>query len=184
MADVQALEEELERLRVRYEQYFLGIERREPAEDRKTLARKIRRLAETYIPNTAVRFRAQQLKGRLVTYENYWNRVLREIEEGTYRRHLFKVKLHEQMAQERAQAQRGGGGVVDLSAADSPYADVIEAYQAIQRKRGERPVSAEKLARLLERQAQQLRAKFGADVQFRVVEENGKPKLKARPVRK
>lgn len=174
------LEQELERVKAAYEQYFMGNERREPLEDRKRIARRIVDAAGEFSNNTAVRFKGQQLKQKLITYEAYWNRINKQIEDGTYRRHRFKMQLHEQ----NAQARPSGGGVVDLSgeAPDSAYGDVIRQYREIQERSGQKPVAADKLDAMLKKQEGQLKQKYGAkSVQFRVVVEDGKPKLKAKP---
>ena len=183
-AEIQQLEQRLEQLRIRYEQYFLGIEKMEPATDRTKLKRAILQAVEDPTNNTAVRFRLGNLKQKMATLENYWNRINKQIEEGTYRRHQFKAKLHEQMAAE----QRGGGGAghVDLSDAGSgsAYDDVVSKYRQLQQQSGQEPVAPERLAAMLQKQERQLREKYGArKVEFRVTVEDGKPKLKARPVR-
>lgn len=183
-AEIQQLEQQLEQLRIRYEQYFLGIEKMEPATERTKLKRAIIYAVEDPTNNTAARFRLGNLKQKMATLENYWNRINKQIEEGTYKRHQFKARLHEQMA---AEQRSGGAGHVDLStSADtgSPYDDVVSKYRQLQQKAGQKPVAPERLAAMLQKQERQLREKFGAQkVEFRVTVENGKPKLKARPVR-
>lgn len=80
------LEIQLDRLRALYEQYFMGIERIEPQVPRKTVERMFYLLRKERIRNTALRFRFAQLVQRYNTMETYWRRVVRMIEEGTYRR--------------------------------------------------------------------------------------------------
>ena len=93
-ADVQRLEESVEELKVRYEMYFLGSERREPVRDREELKRQIVRMKGAFTRNAALRFRIQSLHARYHSYERLWLRAGREREEGTYRRDLFKLRLH------------------------------------------------------------------------------------------
>ncbi len=87
------LEEELEELRVRYEMYFLGNERREPNRWRDDLKKKVLRLKAAFTRNTGLRFRIRSLHARFLSYERLWQRTMREKEEGTYRRDLFKARL-------------------------------------------------------------------------------------------
>ena len=75
-----------ERLRRKYDQFFLGLEKREPGFEREQLERDLNRSRLHRTPNTGIRFRFQQFLARHRTYAAYWNRVLREMEEGTYRR--------------------------------------------------------------------------------------------------
>ena len=89
-----ALEAEVEELKVKYEMYFLGVELREPAKWREEVKKKVVRLKEQFTRNTGLRFRLQSLHARFISYERLWLRSAREREEGTYRRDLFKARLH------------------------------------------------------------------------------------------
>jgi hypothetical protein len=86
------LENRLDRLRALYEQYFLGIEKIEPAVARKDVDRRFWVLRRTQIRNTARRFRLQVLVQRYNTFQQYWTRICREIENGTYARHVLKAQ--------------------------------------------------------------------------------------------
>jgi hypothetical protein len=91
--ECQAVEEELEALKARYDQYFLGIERREPNRWRDEVRKKVMRLKTAFTRNTGLKFRIQSLHARYLSYERLWLRSSREKEEGTYRRDLFKARL-------------------------------------------------------------------------------------------
>lgn len=99
------IEEAIAALRMSYEQYFLGIERRPPTQEHNDLKKRLQRVRGAFVRQTALKFRIQALQAKLVTYERLWTRTLQEIESGTYRRDLFKAKLH---AQEREKAKRQG----------------------------------------------------------------------------
>lgn len=86
------LETRLERLRALYEQYFLGIEKVPPAVLRKDVDRRFYQMRREQIRNTAKRFKLQTLVQRYNTFQQYWMRICREIEEGTYRRHLLRAR--------------------------------------------------------------------------------------------
>jgi hypothetical protein len=89
----QHLEEELEELKVKYEMYFLGVERLEPAKWRDDLKKNIALLKSAFTRNTGLRFRIGSLHARYLSYERMWLRHAREKEEGTYRRDLFKARM-------------------------------------------------------------------------------------------
>ncbi len=93
--DVEKLIGELElgvdRLRSLYEQYFMGIEKIEPAVPRKDVDRRIHVLRKEQIRNTALRFRFQMIIQRYNTYQTHWQRICREIENGTYKRHVMRA---------------------------------------------------------------------------------------------
>jgi hypothetical protein len=86
------LANKIERLKTLYEQYFMGIEKVEPQTSRKEVTRVMLQLQQQSIRNTALRFKFNTMLQKWNIYVTYWNRVLREIENGTYVRHLQKVK--------------------------------------------------------------------------------------------
>jgi len=93
LADACArLEEDLEALKARFEMYFLGIERREPARERTEMRRRVEKLKGEFTRNTGLRFRIQTLHARYLSYERMWTRSAREKEEGTYRRDLARAR--------------------------------------------------------------------------------------------
>lgn len=89
---LEELEQRLERLRSLYEQYFLGIEKVEPTIARKDVDRRFWILRRTKLRNTARRFRLQLLVQRYNTFQQYWMRVCRQIENGTYSRHVRRAE--------------------------------------------------------------------------------------------
>ncbi len=86
------LEERIEKLKMEYDRYFLGLERFEPVKQRREVERLVRYLRSQVISNTALKFRFHMLIQRLTTYKQYWDRVQRQIEEGTYRRDLLRIQ--------------------------------------------------------------------------------------------
>jgi hypothetical protein len=90
-ARVDDLERKMERLRALYESFFLGVERRPPVVPRQELNRLMLELQQVAIRNAALRVRFQSVSQRWTLLVTYWNRTLREIESGTYRRDLQKA---------------------------------------------------------------------------------------------
>src|SRR5580658_10805709 len=86
------LETAVDRLRSLYEQYFMGFEKMEPQVPRKDVDRKIHVLRKEHFRNTALRFRFQMILQRYNTYQTHWQRILREIESGTYKRHVLRAE--------------------------------------------------------------------------------------------
>ncbi len=91
-AAVAEFEQKLERLRSSYEQYFIGISKREPLVQLKDVVRVMRSIDHDQLRNTAIRFRFRSLNQKFNTLRNYWNRTLRQIEAGTYRRDVARVR--------------------------------------------------------------------------------------------
>jgi hypothetical protein len=85
------LDQSLDRLKVLYEQYFLGIQKQPPQFVHTEVERKLRELAQLQIRNTALRYRFVTLQQKFGSYNTYWRRTLREIEAGRYHRSLSKI---------------------------------------------------------------------------------------------
>lgn len=86
------LDSSIDKLRVVYEQFFLGLERFEPVQLRKNIQLELRLLKENPPNNTALKFLLARMETKFRTYEQYWNRVLREIEDGIYERQLQRMR--------------------------------------------------------------------------------------------
>src|SRR5687768_15178428 len=90
----EQLESDLAGLRANYEQFFLGLERHPPVERHRQVRKRIMDLRTGQTRQTSARFRVEGVINKLLTYERLWQRTLVEIENGTYRRDVFKAKLH------------------------------------------------------------------------------------------
>ena len=99
-ARISELEMKIDRLRSMYESYFMGMERMPPNVLRRDMNRMMLELQQVPIGNAALRFRYQALSQKWVLHITYWNRTMREIEAGTYRRDMARAQRH--------MAQRGG----------------------------------------------------------------------------
>ncbi len=91
--ELKELEEAIEDLRHRFEVYFAGIENINPSDKRIRIRGMISRLNAMHIKNASIRFRYQSTIGRFVTLNNYWERIIRQIENGTYKRDIFHANL-------------------------------------------------------------------------------------------
>ena len=81
----------LDRVRVLYEQYFLGMQKQPPSHLHTEVERRLRDLAQLQVRNTAQRYRLVTLQQKYGAYNAYWRRTLRQIENGTYARNLQKI---------------------------------------------------------------------------------------------
>jgi len=81
---VDQLDYEVEALKIEYEQYFMHIIKREPYQRRQKLDADIRRLTSELTNNTGLKFKVNSLIAKYNSYKQYWNRITRMIDEGTY----------------------------------------------------------------------------------------------------
>jgi hypothetical protein len=91
-AQAEGLEKELQELKARFDQFFLGIERKNPSREADDLRSRLVNLKSAFIRNTALKFRIQSLYQKFLAYERLWHRTLKEMEEGTYRRDILRLR--------------------------------------------------------------------------------------------
>jgi hypothetical protein len=139
---LDAVDTTIDRVKVLYEQYFLGIQKQPPTYLHTEAERKLRDLAQLQIRNTALRYRFATLQQKFGSYNSYWRRTLRQIENGTYTRNLSKIGR---------QAARTGAAVPEeiLAAMPKRMREQVqrdrEAALALARLREQRPSEPEPL---------------------------------------
>ncbi len=174
--ELDAMQQLLKELEIRYEQYFAGIERREPTADRQVFARKVRQFTNRHIVWTDLQFRYQNLASRFMSYCQYWDRILRLMDEGKYHRHTAKRPDKPPAAQHPAAQHPAATPTLE---ADRLYQQMLEARKSCGLS-GAGP-SPEKIASLLDQQREQIRNRFGDKaVEFSVEVNEGKPRIKVR----
>jgi hypothetical protein len=172
--DLLVLERKLMQLKLDYERYFLGTRPREPVMLRGEVHKQITLLANTAIPNTALRFKFGSIVSRYQSFQRRWNETLRQIEQGTYSRHRFKAGLHEEERAAAAPAAPSGRRGGDLD-------ELYEAYVEARRSCGQSAdLTPEALRKAIAQQESALRERFGGgSYRFKVVVEDGRARLKA-----
>jgi len=175
---------ELSRLRIQFEKYFSGVEKRAPYQEKEELQLQLRRLVSEHITQTSLKFRAQQLNARFQTYNTLWERILRQIDDGTFKRSRAHAARATQVIATPASAKKTEE-VKFLTAEDnvSDVERIHSQYEAISAENGYMtPVPSRKqLEILLKKQEVQIKKAFGEKkVDYYVTLENGSPTLKAR----
>lgn len=176
--DIALLDQKLNELIRKYEQYFIGIEKREPLLLLDDVERVVRRYSGTRINNTMYKHRFTTLVARLNTYREHWNRILKLMEEGRYSRDRFISNLHLSKIDkaERNQAEvPPDSSVSDLDLLVNEFREArIACHLSVDN------ITRDRVAATIEKQRPTLVAKLGTEkIIFRVVIEDGKPKLKA-----
>jgi hypothetical protein len=195
LKECSAVETALEELKAAYEQYFLGIERLPPVKEHQTLRKRFDQLRSTFNRTTSVRFRVQSLSSKVLTYERLWQRTMEQMENGTYKRDLFKARLHahtkrpppngakEQVPQAQpANPPAQSGPPAQLS--DAKLRAVYAAYLAAKRRCGEdvSKMSFESVASKLRKQVPRILEKHKVSaVEFKILVKDGKAVLRAVP---
>ena len=179
--EIERLSESMRQLRVEYDRYFMGLERLEPLKARDEVKKVIRRLISEPSKNTARRFRLQSLQASFITYEAHWNRIARQIEEGTFKRDRLRAQA--MLQEERAEKP------LEPEIPPAPkYPESIrrlhEAFEEARQKLGgeSKPVSIASLAATVQKQVAAIKAQYNCkSVEFKVIVKDGRPILKAIP---
>ncbi len=180
--ELNELDEGIQELHVLYEKYFLGIDRRPPEQERKRISQKAREMRTSTIRNTALKFKINTLFAKLISFERMWDRTLREIEEGTYKRDVFKAKLRAKDRDDTQPSRRPGPAGPTIS--DANLRRLYDTYLVARQRCGESTegLSFESLASRIRSQVPELMQKHKAkNIEFKVVIKGGKAILKAVP---
>ena len=170
---IDALDRDLRMLRIEFEKYFNGALDLPPLEQLNQIKLRLRDLRAN-ANGSVERFRINNLESKVNSYSEMFNRRVRDIEEG-------RVKPRQKRdVPERMNVQEGVmvSGRIDESAAAALYQGLYND------KSISANIDVNKFRGYLNQQATQIRQKTGcAQVQFRLANEGGKLKLKAKPVK-
>jgi hypothetical protein len=183
--ELDELDQNLKRLRVEYDQFFLGILKRPPEVLQGRVQKVIIKYANQTLRKTHHKFRFNQLNSKFQIHRQQWGRTLRQIEQGTYKGHLFRAKLHER---ERgiSDATPSPAKAPEPSARPGAIDKLFDALVAARKRAGDSGPAPDraKLSEIVKRQTAALKEKHpGARVKFRVAIEGNKAKLVASVVK-
>jgi hypothetical protein len=168
------IEKELKELEIAHEQYFLGTEKRAPEQQRQKFTLRMRKMITHYIPQTDLRYRLQGISSRFNSYCGYWDRIQRLIDEGKYERHTSRIQRY---ANTKPPVQDSVEANTSADPVDSLYKELVDAHKSCKI----RPPNREQVANFLAKQEEAIKKRFGdKQVDFVVVTEAGKPKIKVR----
>ncbi|OGR31203.1 MAG: hypothetical protein A2091_13350 [Desulfuromonadales bacterium GWD2_61_12] len=161
-----------------YEQYFMGTDKRkrEPIKDREELAKFLRRFANRRIIQTDMRFRYQNMATKFHSYQGYWDRILRLMDEGRYVRQSHVSRSDATSNQPKPAVATAPP---PPSESDHLYEQLLQAHRHCNLDSS--GLNRQQVASLLDKQREAIQQKFGdRPVEFVVVTDDGKPKIKVR----
>ncbi|MEA3464894.1 MAG: MXAN_5187 C-terminal domain-containing protein [Thermodesulfobacteriota bacterium] len=163
---ISDIDHKIKALRIRYEQYFAGVEKRAPIREREDLERELRQLNKRKIMQTELRYKFQNLSSSFHAYQGMWERIQREMDEGRYSRHVKKAAA--KSAQE-----------VEATRSMTEVERIYQDYQRVCQHNHTTYPSRDHLEKIINQQKEQIRAKYGnVQCMFKVTTKNGKPKIK------
>lgn len=191
--ELDKLEEDIRRLKSKYDQFFMGITKMPPLQDRRAVEVYIFEISKQKIRDNARRFRLNTLLSRFNQYREMWGRKMREREEGPmdFRRRNAALAAPVAPAPEprpvASPAERHAGEQYVTIAPGTNGESIRRLYSEIERehlKLGKLPtVTLEQLDAMVKKQMDLAKEKYNvSSVAFRVETVDGKVKLKAKPL--
>ena len=192
---LEKLEEDIRRLKNRYDQFFAGIQKMAPQQERRNIDVFIHELSKDKIRDNSRRFRFNQLITRYNQLREMWGRRMREREEGPLDFRRRQAAMADEPEPAAAPPPPPEPRRVTSNRPD-PYVRVTPAsngeevrklYEQIERehfKLGKLPpVTFDQLTQMVQKQSEIVRSKYRVStVAFRVETIDGKVKLKAKPL--
>jgi hypothetical protein len=195
--EIDRLEEDIRRLKNKYDQYFSGIQKMPPHTDRRNVEASIHELNKQKMRDNARRFRFNTLQSRYNQYREMWGRRMREREEGPldFKRRQQAMDAPSEFPTPPPAEGRPSQPRVTSNGAD-PYVKVAAGtngdeirtlYDQLSQEHGKlgtRPnMTFEQLQEMITKQGEAVRSRYNVQaVGFRVETVDGKVKLKAKPI--
>ena len=172
----------IEKFKIEFERFLAGATVIPPDEPKARLVRELRELRNANLRASADQFRLASLEARFNSYSELFNRRLRDREEGRGARPVRAVAA----APERRFDALSGVVVTDrleAEAVDALYQTLTRRMQAPAAASAAPAMGLDTFRGYLSQQIESIRLKTGCEaVQFRIATEDGKLKLKAKPV--
>ena len=181
------LETEIRRLEAEFNMFFAGRLPRPPAETRARVAALVKKYDQTFIRNTADRFKFESLQNR---YSKFIELVERQLTNRELGRPVAGARRVEEPPPPRRPDPKdqpaADPGMIrfardqQLSAESEPVKKLFEQLADAKKQLGESPVAIDRLAALVRAQVDKFAAE-GKDVTFKVAMKDGKVSLTAKP---
>jgi hypothetical protein len=187
--ELDKLEDDIRKLKNKYDQFFAGIQKFPPMHERRLLEVYIYELGKLKMRDNGRRFRYSQLLTRYNQLRELWGRKMREREEGPLDFRRRSALLNEPSAPPPP-SPRVTSPKLDPYVKVAPGTngeEIQRLYGDIEKehlKLGRLPnITIEQLKSMIQKQSDLVRQKYHVDVvAFRVDVVDGKVKLKAKPI--
>ena len=190
--ELDKLEEDIRRLKNKYDQFFSGITKVPPSFERTQLEAYIHELSKQKMRDNTRRFRFNTILSRYNQFREMWARKMREREEGPldFRRRQAAMNAPVHEAPPSPLIPRVTSPAPDPYVRMTPGANgeqIRELFHKITRAHDEMGkisnLSIEQVSAMVQKQTEIVRAKYNVTtVAFRVETVDGKVKLKAKPL--
>lgn len=175
--DLDELEKKIEQLKVDYEKFFVGIINVEPLSLKNQIQQIIRKYASklNQINNVMLVFRYKNLTARFLTYQEYWNRILKLIEEGKNPKDYRRLATYKKPLITKLQETE-----------QDVYKKLYDEYVNILKKQKKEPPSLDVFKQNIQKYEQNIKSKYGdnAEANFSFEETETGVKIKTKITKK
>ena len=185
--ELDKLEEDVRKLKNKYDQFFTGITKVPPSFERTQLEGTIHELSRHKFRDNTRRFRFNTILARYNQLREMWGRKMREREEGPLDHRRRQAALSAPSIPEPPRVTSTPREPYVRMAPGANGEELRRLHQEIERQHQTlgRPagITVEQLAALVQKQTELVRSKYNVtNVAFRVETVDGKVKLKAKPI--
>ena len=195
--ELDKLEDDIRIVKNKYDQFFAGIQKMPPMQDRRNIEIYIHELGKLKIRDNARRFRYNQLLTRYNQYREMWGRKMREREEGPLEFKRRQAALDAPTEQHKdtglfpntqRQRETSGDGESYVKVAQGTNGEEVrQLFEQIKQENSKlgkaNNVTFEQLSAMVQKQSEMVRSRYNVNtVAFKVETVDGKVKLKAKPL--
>ena len=181
--EISRLKKKLQEVRLSFEKYFCGNEKRPPVKEREALKKDLSRLKQIYLTNAALKFQVQSLGSSFNTLESHWEKTCRLIEEGKYKRDQFRSRqmLHEKTSDSENDKHTKSDSELSKTSDDLDIEGIYNNYIHSLKEHGQIKLpTKEGFTNTLKAKYLLLREKYEhQQIHFQIELKEGKPTLKA-----
>lgn len=177
--DLDNIERKIDQLKIEYEKFFVGITKVEPVVMKNQIIQLIKKHANTQFNNVMLSFRYKNLLARFLTYQEYWNRILKLIEEGKNPKDYRKIyEKYLQDAEKNILPIESQDQVKENF--DESQKKLYEKYIQLLQKRNKKAPPLDVFVKTLKEYENKIKEKYGhaIKVDFDFEEQKGQVKLK------
>jgi len=173
------LEQKIDDLKKKFERFFAGLEKRPPLRERDKLKRIIFSIVDKKGYPYHILYRAKQLAIKFNTYNTMWDRMLRQIEEGTLVRDLSGKLIMGPSIKKEKTALEEWVSVKQEEPLEKALEKLYERAQKESQLRGTHFMPREKFIEKMRKQLEP-KHKQARELKLKIDFSQGKPKIKVK----
>jgi len=172
--ELDEVEKAISQLKRDFEMFFCGVSKQPPIDSRTKLEKIIRKYSLNTGYSFAQRFRFSNLAARFNTYQDLWSKQLKAKEEGRFAAGNSPIPPSKEPVTKK------------IHRTQDKMENLFDQYAQLRSKNGETPpnMNLDKFSKLIDSQRDALIKKYRCkDVEFYIAVEEGKTRLKAKPLK-